>query len=495
MTDHNDVSTPCAAYAAMFERWEPLAHLRGGTLAMRAAGEQYLPREKGETDSEYRSRLKRAVLRGMTNSAIRKLTSRPFSKDITLGGSETLPEQLSGIEGDADREGTSLTQFAKALALDAWRFGKTHFLIDYPVVEGDRPVTRATERAQGIGPYFSMASALSLIGWRSSRRPGGATMLDQIRIKSDNFLPAANYADELEETVMVYTVQGGDVVWEKFSKRQSDKTYQRIDDGTLGSLTEIPLVTLYYARSAFMEAEPPLEDLAHHDIAHWQSTADQRNILRFARVPMLAMTGVDQKALESPTPIGASRTHKSTNPEAKFYYVEPSGEAIKAGEADLRHLEEIGEALGSAPMTQRSGNVVATAKAIDASNANSDAQAAIRALEAAIREGYEWAAEWIGETLSDEFSPDIYSEFDLTTGRAEDMKALEFDYAHQIITRRTFLAERRRRGVYTESLDVDQEIALAEADERPMAGVVAADDDEDDDFGAGIDTGEGGDDE
>src|SRR3546814_11327266 len=53
----------------------------------------------------------------------------------------------------------------------------------------------------------------------------------------------------------------------------------------------LPLVTVYAERTGYLTARPPLLDLAWLNLAHWQSSSDQRHILHVARVPILFEIG------------------------------------------------------------------------------------------------------------------------------------------------------------------------------------------------------------
>jgi hypothetical protein len=467
----------------------------GGTLAMRDAGKVWLPQEDRESDINYRSRLHRSILYSGYESAIRRIAGKPFSKPVTLRGIETMPDRIQWMESDVTRDGCDLTQFARGVFEDAAAYGKTHFLVDYPNLSGR--ITVADEVDQSIRPYFAHIKCLDLIGWRHSQTESGATILDEIRFRDIKTAPSLvdPWMDEELRCVWRYVRTPEGVGWELYEKRQTQDDFDLVESGMLEGMPEIPLVTCYFKRTAFMEALPPLEPLAWMNLRHWQSSSDQSNILKHARVPMLAMTGVNAADKDKPTEIGVSRSLKSTNPDAKFYWVEPTGKAIEAGENDLRHIEEIMESLGAQPMQKRSGNVVATAKAIDESSVSNDAQAWIQAVENALTEGFWWAMRWLeprNPELPEDFGVDIYSDFAvLGQGRAEDIKALQTDVGAGRVTRVRYLTEVRKRGLYGEDMDPETESEAAESEAPQIMGQVGQD--EDDDFGAGVPT--GGDDE
>ena len=71
--------------------------------------------------------------------------------------------------------------------------------------------------------------------------------------------------------------------------------------------------------------ELPLLDLAWLNIAHWQSSSDQRHVLTVARFPMLAGSGVPEN---TNVVVGPDRMLTTPNADGKFYYVEHTGAAI-----------------------------------------------------------------------------------------------------------------------------------------------------------------------
>ena len=109
-----------------------------------------------------------------------------------------------------------------------------------------------------------------------------------------------------------------------------------------------------------MQATPPLMDLAWMNLAHWQSYSDQRSILRFVRIALLFVAGLDDEEMEKPITIGANRTFRSKNPNAKMEYVEHTGKGVEAGQEDLNKIEGRMQTLGLRPYTSRPGTVTAT---------------------------------------------------------------------------------------------------------------------------------------
>ena len=99
------VGTPVIAYSEAKERysWQLLNDLRGGTKAMRDAGEIHLPKETKETDDSYKARLNRSILFNGYDEAIKKLAGKPFSRTVNITEDAFSDERLTAIEDDVDR--------------------------------------------------------------------------------------------------------------------------------------------------------------------------------------------------------------------------------------------------------------------------------------------------------------------------------------------------------------------------------------------------------
>ena len=444
----NAVNEPNGAYKEMAERWELIHDLLGGTKRMREAGKIWLPAEPREEALAYENRLERTFLYGALADTIDKIASKPFSRPVQTRNADA----LQAVVEDPCMKGLDMTQFARELFLDAAVHGVAHILVDYPKVgEG---LSLADEREAEARPYFVRIAPPDLIGWRSERLTGGRERLTQIRVREYRSEPDGEYGDREVKRVRVLNDDTFEV-WEQ----DEDQDWLRVDEGH-HSFGRIPLVTLYFDHESFMVARPPFEDLAWLNLAHWQSNSDQRNILRFARMPLLYQFGVSEEEIDSEITIGPSQLIRSTNPDAKMGYVEHGGKAIETGDKDLRNLEAQMEVMGLQPLIQKTGGATATGRALDEARTHSNIQSWIRATEGALLEALATAGEWVNVELPDDAAVDIFSDFGLTMKAEQDIKALIDMRKASLISARTFLDEVKRRGLLSDAIDVDAEIAL-----------------------------------
>ena len=83
---------------------------------------------------------------------------------------------------------------------------------------------------------------------------------------------------------------------------QSDATaqYELVESGDF-SLGQIPLVTIYANKTDTLTSKPPLLDIAHLNLAHYQRQADLIHSLHIASQPMLVLEGWDDQTTVSYT--------------------------------------------------------------------------------------------------------------------------------------------------------------------------------------------------
>jgi hypothetical protein len=440
----NEVAKTSAAYDAMAEGWELPRALMGGTRGMRAADKKYLPQEPGESSAAYENRLNRSTLFNAFRRTVNGIVGKVFSKPITL--QDDVPSDVASWCEDVDLAGRRLDVFASDVFGDGVQTGISHILVTMPADEP--PSTLAEERQRGRRPYFVHIRAEDMIGWRSETI-GGKETLTQIRFRECVTEPAGEYGEKVLDRIRVLWRDRFEL-WQKDDKGD----WQLIGSGPV-TLGEIPLATFYAARTGFMTAEPPLEDLAHLNVAHWQSSSDQRHILHFARVPLLFGTALDTEEGKS-IEIGPNRLIKAQDPNGKLMFVEHSGASIGAGRQDLVDIEERMRVLGLELMVNMPGNQTATGKSIDTAQQNSAVKRMALSLQDALEQALVFMARW--KELGDNGgSLQVNTDFGLTLqGSAEVQELLNARMAGEI-SRETFWAEMKRRGLLMDDFDPEAE--------------------------------------
>lgn len=471
--EEDSIDTPSIEYVRMARKWPLLHAMREGTDAMREGPDKWLPKNPKESDEMYNARKSRTFLTPAFDDSIRTMVAKPFRKNVVV--SDDLPEELEVLEDNTDREGKPLTELAADMMEAGMVYGLTHVLIDHPDVPFG--ATKADEAKLGARPFFIHVPPPNLIGWRTEVINAHRTLVD-IRIFEKRIVPNGEFAEREAFFIRRYTRTEW-FLYELITNKDSGKQEWLLKEQQAHSFGEVPLVTYYINRSGHLTGSPPNQNLADLNLAHWQSSSDQRNITHYIRVPMLFASGMTPEDLETAIVVGIASTIRAQNPEAKLGYVEHTGKAVEAGQKDLDKLRDEMSQLGLNPrLSTQTGNVKATGQAISESRANSVIMRAVRDLEATILSMYKAAAKWRKIELPEDFSVKIFDDFTIGLRSTQDLDFLLKSVGLNKIDLETFLKEIQRRGTLSEDADLEVIMERIEA-EGPSLASLGEDDNDD----------------
>lgn len=461
-------------YAAFEEDRVICRDLMGGTKRMRDRGEEYLPRETEEDPQDYQNRLRRSFLYNGFRRAVLNLVGRIFDNPVTVEGDARIEEWAEDVTND----GRDVVTFGRDIGHTAMSEGVAHIFIDFTQ---RAPVkNRAEEIALQPRPYMVEIRPEDLFFWEYEDGYNGR-VLREIRFKERYVEEYAHY-----EQIRVYRSNGD---WEIHRKGRVEgeggarKGEWYVESYGNTGLSGIPLVTIYAGeRIGMMGACPPLLDLAYVNIAHWQSSSDQRHVLHIARVPVLFTKG-----LKSPggTPakivIGVNRHIRATDPNADAKYVEHSGRAIDSGRQDLQDLEAQMASLGiELLLPNQPGDLTATGRALTKKAEESTLLVIAKALRRGLIDAFYWMEQWAGISTPTEVGMDL--DQDLVITDSGELQVLTAARERRDLSRPTWWREMQRRGILSEDFDPDLEAALLDEagpdglaePEPPPAPVVVA---------------------
>lgn len=494
MTDA--VAEPIDEYITMDQFWFLTRSLRGGTPEMRSAGKVFLPQEQDESPAAYDNRLKRSVLTNLYKKTADKLVGKPLKKPIIV--QEDVPSEIQILLDDIDSLGTRLDVFAKNILTQAVDDGLTHILVEFPNTmdaddgefvntDGTRSLSVRQAQERNIRPFARHVHATDIIGWKWEMILGEKT-LTQIRIKEFAKVDVDEFTQEVRERIRVYERDQ----WRLYQKEQksnvgSGKDEWVIIDMGANTLGYIPLVTLYTRQIGYMMGRPWLEDIAHLNVAHWQSDSDQRNLLHVARVPILFAKGFGNDETEFEISIG-SNTFIKAPASADLKYVEHSGKGVEAGRNDLKDIEERIQIMGMETMMKKpTGSTTATEKAIDTADADSSLGMVSQELENALEAMLDVMADWLELGEAGGGSLTVFKDFSIDATTSGDIEQLLKARMQGEISRTTFLREIKRRNLLADDFDPQTEIDLLDLE---AGGNVNIDQDDEIDPLTGEPTGE-----
>ena len=432
--DNNSV-----AVSAMQADWQLIADLLGGTSAMRAARERYLPKRPMEEKSDYEARLNSATLFPALSQTIERLVGRVFSEPLMPN--DDIPDWIKNeIIPDVDQQGRNLHVFAKEWFTEALADGLSHVLVESPTANGVR--TRADQRAAGIRPYLIRINANRVLGWREKNG-----QLTQVRIRFERTEDDGEFGERKIEQIRVYEV-GGVRIFEKDQKGD----WIQVDE-VATTLGRIPLVTLYTHRTGVMTATPPLRELAHLNAKHWQMQSSNDTLIDTASVPILSIIG----ATDGDNVIIGAKHAVRLPANASMAYVEHSGAAIESGRRALLDLVEEMRQAGAKLLQPAEAAKTATEAREDASDDNSQLGGMASQLQDTLNDVLDLVAEYRGESdggtvqLNPNLDPDIDS--------ASAIADLLGMYREGIVSRATIFEAGKRFGRIPETVNWEDEQA------------------------------------
>lgn len=440
------VQDTSAAVDLMAPDWTLAAALLGGTRAMRAAGQTYLPKWPKEDAAAYATRLSVSVLFPAYQRTVQTLAGKPFSKPITVG--EDVPARFGPWLQDIDLQGRNLDAFAADVMQTALGYGLAGILIDYPPAPGVR--TQAQEQAAGLRPYWVEVKPQQVLGWRAARSDGTWKLL-QLRLAEVVEVPDGDFGTEMIDQVRV--LEPGS--WRLY--RASDAGAWSLFDEGVTTLNVIPFVPVYGGRTGFMTAVPPLVEVAHLNVAHWQSASDQQNILHVARVPILTVTGVDDP--EWQMTVGASSAIKLPT-DAKMQFIEHTGSAIDAGAADLKTLEERMRQAGAELLVIDPGRITATQIQTENAVGMCVLQRITQGFEDALDQALQITADWVGEAIGGHVT--VFNDYGAASLQEASAQLLLSTNQAGKLSDETLHSEYQRRGILSADVSWEDEQARIE---------------------------------
>lgn len=421
-------SSKCAAF---FAEREMLRAVRGGTKAMRAAGVKYLPKELGESDPGYKNRLSRSVFSNFTERAVKNLSSKPFTKAVSIT-SQRQQDVADSYVKSVDTRGTSLTALSARVFEDALWQGTSFIAVDAP--------------AGGGRPYAYMLSGDNILGYRVDEDD----QLTEIRIAEKTVVPDGDFDEKEVGQVRVFKRKGDVVTWDLW--QEINGNYIQTESEMPFALSEIPVAPVHAGLidgSGCIFAPSPMQDLAYLNVLHYQKSSDIDNILHIAQIPVLFGSGI---ADDSKITIGAEYAIKGdTGSDLKW--VEISGGSISAGRQSIQDLEAQMSAYGSEMLQNTGATETATGRALRAGENNNQIAQAASGLESAL----EKAMGWIGKFLmisEPDFVADVHKDYGISAS-SEELTALTQARTLGDLSREDFLQEYKRRGILRSSFSAE----------------------------------------
>lgn len=444
--------------------------LMGGTPAMVAAGETYLPKGEVEDKLDYEARLKATVLLNAYKRTLGYLSGQVFGRDVALP--DAVDETYRVLAENIDQRGNNLSAFSRKVFSHGIHAGASFVLVDFSQVETRtnesgaleylgadgvwRLKTQAADAENGWRPYWTHIKPEDVIdGWCEmvNGRPRLVHFRFFERVPED--APNSPWSRKMVRQIRVLTPGK----WEIYREVKGDKgesQWVKSGEGITKPLAEIPLVVFMPGeRTGDLTATPCLQDLAYLNLSHWQATSGHKRLMDWMRRPAFLGKLLTVDPNET-VPFGPDRMIQSTSADADLVSVAVNPASVEASREDLRDIETSMALYGLSLLMPQTGSATATEKALNAAESDSTLKSWAKLFKDALEQCFVYTAMWWGKT--DAPDVDVNTEFRAFTGtEAQDIQVLDAMCAGGRLSRETLWAEMVRRGMLDESVTPDVE--------------------------------------
>jgi hypothetical protein len=361
-------------YEAFAEKWYKTRSACEGQTAVHNAGEKFLPRLSEQTDHDYRNYKMRATYFNATGRTLEGLVGMVFRKEIQ----KNYPTALEPMFDDMDLKGNSLDAIAMFTITDLLQVGRAGILVEYPSVN-ETPNSLADAARANLRPYTTYYPAESILDWRITRVNN---VMQPVMIKLQETYEIQKNEFEYECKPQIRALLLTDIGYIQRIYRRNEKGDWVQFEGDIIPLMKgqpipfIPFWAFGAKENSLDLQEPPILDLADLNIAHYRVTADYERGCHFAGLPTPILAGFVFDENEKVS-IGASTCITSTDPSAKWGFLEFTGQGLGALEKNLLQKESQMAAIGARMLAPEKAGVESAGTLLMRSNGEASVLAAL----------------------------------------------------------------------------------------------------------------------
>jgi len=294
------VDTKHKLYGSLEVKRELFRAVKGGTDAIQAKSDTYLPKFPAEDPKEYDARLKASTIDGIVANGVDTLTGAVFFDEINV---DAVAPAIKPLLDNIDNKGNKFEVFARD-AFEAAFDGSAVIVIDRPNPSGVTIRSAEDERVNNIRTYWRLYHAADVINWRYGVDPvSKATRLELIVLSEPVDEIVNRFETKTVQKYRVYFLEGGVKweLWRKVEKQIDGGEFILEDQGALPQYTGLPIAVV-----GCLEDEPRLLTESHLEVKAYQKESSF-DVIEYLSVPIFYTIGYD-KANSGDIAFGAS-TH------------------------------------------------------------------------------------------------------------------------------------------------------------------------------------------
>lgn len=459
--DTKDVSFQHEQLVAVSDKYIKIQDAIDGSEAIKNRTDKYLPipslAENNVYDERYVAYLKRAVYYNVCKPTRDAIVGQLFLTDPVIDVPDALQPSIEDING----EGLTLVQLIKQLANYVLPFGRGGLLVDFPQTSGE--ITKAQIQSGEIKPTIRVYEPWSIINWRVQKigTKHKLTLLVLAETYEKNEAED-EFRTESDIRHRVYRREDGNVTCQLYlDKQPQEKVSILMANGN--PLTEIPFVCIGSENNDFDIDEPPFNNLATLNIAHFCNSADYEESVFITGQPTPVFTGLTQEWMERFYPNGIMLGSRSavtlpTEADAKLLQAEPNQLAFEAMDHKEGQMISIGAKIVNRKQTVERKEAEIQ---VDAASQRSVLTTVKDNIQLGIVIALKWANMFVSTSVSDGIKVEINGNFDLTTMTSEELRMQIELYSGGLLCFSDVHSNLRRSGL-TKRTDEEAKKEIAE---------------------------------
>ena len=466
-------------YMAAVAQWVRAREVLAGELAVKAAGEKYLPRLEHQSEAEYAAYVARTLFFNATARTAEGYVGQIFRRTpfIKLPGADSaLGRALKDFGHDADMLGTTLGGYAKNILFEVIAVGRVGTLVDW---EGE-----AENRV-----YVSAYAAENIINWRVERingrniptlvvlhEPNGAMTErgDDFEVRGSEQIRVLKLVESSELRVEgAKALQCVVEIWRpeavSAAKRKSDKVKWKLVETRVPLRLGQPLPALPFVFHGPRHSRPevdklPLADVIAVNLDHYRLNADFKHGVHFTALPTAWVSGFDNG---STLRIGSSTAWVTETVGATAGFLEFMGHGLNTFEKAMDRDERLMAVLGSR-LLESNKKVGETAEAIELrqtgehSILSNIATSVSESLSQVLRWAYWWNSteESPDDVTTEQVTVELNTDFSTKGLSAQDIQSIVAAWQAGAISRETMSDLFRRGEVLPEGRSSEEEAGM-----------------------------------
>lgn len=403
------VDTVHPDYSTFKPMWDKCRDVIAGQTAVHKAGKLYLPELTGEKPDPYAARKLRALFFNATSRTVYALQGMLFRTPPVIKVSKA----AEGFLADVTQTGKALLDLAKLCAVEALAVGRVGLLVDYPRKGDADNLTIAQVEALGLRPKIAVYKTEAILNWErvwlNNRFVLTLVVLAETYVEKNS---EDEFAGTTRKQYRVLDLDPRELIAGAKNPGFGHYRQRLFREGAVAGkfestgdiypllagalMTEIPFVFIGVDTTEPEVEEPPLADLVHANISHYQTTADVEHGAHKTALPQPWATGVTPEAGEVFV-IGGEEIW--TNPDAggQFGMLEYTGQGLGALETRLLRKEAYMAVLGARMLEdQKKGIETAQTAGMHRSGEHATLASQGATLDAGLTRALDWFDKWAG---------------------------------------------------------------------------------------------------